>query len=57
MEGGFTLAGSIAEVGALIPTLWGIITANPLMTFGVGATVFGIVVKLFKRSKSAAGSK
>lgn len=55
-DGGFSIASSISDISTAMTAVWSMITANPLLTLAVGASVVGIVLKVLKKGKGAAGA-
>lgn len=54
--GGFSIASSIGEISTAMSAVWSMITANPLLSLAVGASIVGIVLKVLKKGKGAAGA-
>ena len=57
-EATVTVAGMLAEAGPVITEgltqVWGIVTANPLLTFTIGCSILGIGFRFFRKAKRAA---
>lgn len=53
---GWSLSTAMTTLSEGMTGVWGIFTANPLLSIAVAASVAGIVFKVYKKGKGAAGA-